>query len=261
MKLDELKRRALKLVVERDGVTVGELVDELAELGYKKYDAYKAVEYLASENLVKLVEVPGKFDPYSPAWTKSVYATKKGKELVENEEKIEKKESSVTLVLTHPFPTETTVNYVSFYEAVELLLSEGDEVVGVVGYVNLNSLTSVLGVVLQKLRKPISIRLLCTKVVPEGDDTSKKKAVETLEAMGARLELVEVRDDYGRNLHAKFLTSGDLSYVGSHNLLAPALSKNLEVGLLVRDVRLADELRKTFFELRRRYCVPKRNSF
>ena len=261
MKLDELERRALKLVVERDGVTVGELVDELAKVGYKKYDAFKAVESLASKNLVKLVEVPGKFDPYSPAWTKSAYATEEGKKLLESEEKTEKEECSVTLVLTHPFPTETDVKYVSFQEAIELLLSEGDEAVGVVGFVNVNSLTSVLGSILQKLRKPISIRLLCTKVVPENDEVSKRKAIETLEAMGARLELVEVRDDYRRNLHAKFLTSGDLSYVGSHNLLVPALSKNLEVGLLVRGEHLADELRKTVFGLGRRYRVPKHDGF
>jgi len=261
MKLDELEKRALKIVVERGDITVGEIVNELAEVGYKKYDIYKSVESLASKNLVKLVEVPGKFNPYSPAWTKTIYATEVGKKLVESEEKVEKKECSVTLVLTHPFPTKTVVNYISFHEAVELLLSEGEEVVGIVGYVNVNSLTGVLGAILQKLRRPISIQLLCTKVVPEDDEDSKRKAVETLEAMEARLDLVEVRDEYGRNLHAKFLTSGDLSYVGSHNFLAPALSKNLEVGLLVRDERLAEELRKTFFELRRCYCAPKRGSF
>lgn len=258
MRIDDLERRMLKLVVEREGITVEELVDELAKIGYKKYDAYKAVESLVSKKLVKLVDVPGKFDPYKPAWTKSVYATEEGKKLTE--ERTEEGKCSVTLVLTHPFPAETDVKFISFHEAMELLLSEGDEIVGVVGFVNINSLTSVLGSVLQKLRKRISIQLLCTKVVPNGDEVSKRRAIETLEAMGAHLELVEVRDDYGRRLHAKFLTSEDLSYVGSHNFLVPALSKNLEVGLLVRDERLADELRKTFFELRRYYRVPKRDS-
>ena len=255
MTLDELERKVLKLVTERSGATVEELVDELSKVGYKKYDAFKAIEALTSKKLVELFESPEKFDPYRPAWTKSVYPTDKGKKLVEEMEKTEEEKTcSVTLVLTHPFPTTTSVKYISFLEAVELLFSENEEILGVVGFVDAKSLVATFGPILQKLRKQLSVKLLCTKIIPENDEL-KKKDLETLEAMGIRLKLAEVRDEHGRNLHAKFLTSGDLSYVGSHNLLKPALSKNLEVGLLVRDKDLAEELKKTFWELWRSFRV------
>ncbi len=256
MKLGELDERILKMVVGRD-VTVGEVVNELAKEGYKKYDVFKSIESLAYEGFVKLVEVPGKFNPYSPTWSKTIRATERGVDVVESKRKAERDGCSVTLVLTHPHPTDTKVNYVSFHEAVELLLSEGEEVVGVVGYVNVNSLAGILGSILQKLRKPTTIRLLCTRVTPD-DERVRRNAIESLEAMGVRLDISEGKDEHGRNLHAKFLVSGDLSYVGSHNFLTPALSKNLEVGLLVRDELLAEELRKTFFELGRTYGVSKR---
>lgn len=259
MKPDELKKRILRLALELSGATVEELVDELAKVGYKKYDTFKAIESLASKKLVELVEIPEKFDPYRPAWTKSVYITDYGKKLVEEEKKTYEKKCSVILVLTHPIPTATDVKYISFLEALELLFSEEDEVVGIVGFIDVRPLVELFGCILQKHRKPFSIKLLCTKIIPENDELTKKKAVETLEAMGIQLKLAEAKDEYSRNLHAKFLTSGDLSYVGSHNLLKPALSRNLEVGLLVRDEGLAKELKKTFWELWRSFHVYRCN--
>ena len=132
-----------------------------------------------------------------------------------------------------------------------MLASESDEVVGVVGYVDLAALRDVLYSLIQKLRRAFVVKLLCAGLnfgSRMATEDELKRCSTFLRASGVQLDVRVVRDEFARKLHAKFLISGELVYVGSHNFTDASLQRNLEVGVLFRDASLARRLRKLFEE-------------
>jgi len=257
-RVSELRSKVLEVVTRELGITLEELAERIPA---KKYDLYRAVKELVSEGLLVQTEEKDKFDPYRPTWTRSFYLGARAGEYIEegevaSEEEPESPEGQpnpmfVGLVATHPNPPSTDLDYSSFVECLEMLASESDEVVGVVGYIDLAALRDVLYSLVQRLRKAFGFKLLCTGLNLGSRDATEdelERYSAFLRASGVRLDVKVVRDEFARKLHAKFLISGELVYVGSHNFTDASLQRNLEVGILLRDPSLARGLRKLFEE-------------
>ena len=247
MNAENVKDTVLKVVKENPGIRVEDVAEKVEA---SKYEVFKAVKALVAEGSIKAVEGEG-FDVYRPSWTKSLYVVEledeKSEEKFETEEqaKYELEKPSVNLVLTHPRPTQTAISYLTFQECFELLAAEG-EVVGVVGFVDAHALRQFVCSVLQRVRRSFTLRLVCTDVKYA---EALPGTVEFLRGIGADVRIKRLSGStYGERAHAKFLTAGVLSYVGSHNILPASMSSNLEVGLLVGDRALSDQLRKVFAE-------------
>ncbi len=249
MNVENVKDAVLRVVEENPGIKVEDVTEKL---GAGKYEVFKAVKALVAEGSIKAVEGDD-FDVYRPSWTKSLYVVGVDKEKDAKTESFDKVEGakyeferpSVNLVLTHPRPAQTEVSYMTFQECFELLAAEG-EVVGVVGYVDSHALRQFACSVLQRVRKAFALRLVCIDVKYV---ENLRKTIEFLGGVGAEVNIKKLSGStYGERAHAKFLTAGQLSYVGSHNILPASMSSNLEVGLLVDDRILSDQLRKIFLE-------------
>lgn len=232
------------------GITVEELAQKL---GRDKYEVYLAVKELVDRRLVK-VKRGDLFDPYRPTWTVSLYTT--SEELPATaRERVEPTQIQVTrgeqpsspdlnVVITHPRPFKTNLNYLTFHECFDVLASRG-KVWGIIGYINSQTLRSFLGEVIQRLKRPFELKLLAIEATGNLSNIE-----EILGKIGIKLEVkIPQWQREGHGVHAKFLTTDLYAYVGSHNLLFSSLTTNLEVGLLIRDPKTASLLRELFFEL------------
>lgn len=242
--LDETEAKVLDCVESKPGLTLLEISEQT---GLGKYDVYQAVKKLRAKGLVKVVEGPN-FDPYSPSMTREVLPTKP--RLKVSKRAREPKERPVTtgavLVATHPKPSSSTVDYVSFIDAFEALVNESEVVRGITGYLDPNAFRRLCTYVTQRCKKGFEVKLVCGEIKNEaylGDSLS------TLERRGVKAEIRVIERNEDRSiLHAKFFVSGDLVYVGSHNITEQALTSNLEVGVLLRDGSFADTLLNVFNE-------------
>lgn len=246
--LDETEAKVLDCVESKPGLTLLEISEQT---GLGKYDVYQAVKKLRAKGLVRVVE-GSKFDPYSPSMTREVFPTTPRVKATGGEE-VQKgvtSAPSAILVATHPRPSSSTVDYVSFMDAFEALVNESEVVRGITGYLEPNALRRLCTYVTQRCKKSFELKLVCGEIKNE---TYLSDALSTLERRGVKAEIqaIERREDRSI-LHAKFLVSGDLVYVGSHNITEQALTSNLEVGVLLRDNSFADTLLNVFNEFWKR---------
>lgn len=254
---EELAQLIIKEISKNPGITIEELAERLGE---GKYAIYRIVKELVDEGVI-LAKRDEPIDPYRPTWTAPLYVSRASRESLHEDLsarkedmglEVSKEEISLSLtprpelslVLTHPRPSETALNYLTFRECFEVLASRGG-ISGVVGYVDSQTLKGFLGEVAQHLKRPFNLNLVATEIK---GDVDRVKSI--LKKVGVKVDLrVPPWQQRGYSVHAKFLTTDLYAYVGSHNLLVSSLSTNLEVGILTEDPVLALELKKLFSEI------------